>query len=306
LAEPLGALRQWLQLEHAPELQLEQAVDEEVWRSTPDIPNVDGSLSISLDPQPGQLTVALVEKTSFSKRSSQFVQLYSKTGMSSPSVQFAAPYLSTSADSMLHCLSMPLGNSLQAVVVSPTAGSLWRLRADLLEAGLGTDSRVWSLLEEFHGFLDHVSTGASSRDHSQLASALDISAISGVILERLAEQGEADEQALRLMSGMLSEGLMALATRQHVKAWAGEMDAVFRSAAWSLYEKLWRWTQKRTPGLPAAGRRRLLDELLSPAMSPDASDLHKAALIGRLFQLLILSALTEDLPELDITTEVRK
>ena len=197
---------------------------------------------------------------------------------------------------------MPIDESLRSVVVSPSVQGLWNLRSDLLEAGLPSDSRVWSLLDEFHGFLDHLATSSSSRDFSQLASKLDISAISGVILERLAEQGDADEQALRLMSGILSEGLMALATRQHVNAWAGEMDAVFRTAAWRLYEQLWRWTERRTPLLPSADRRQLLDDLLAPALSSGIGDLHKAVLIGRLFQLLLLSALSEDLPDLDLSS----
>lgn len=200
---------------------------------------------------------------------------------------------------VVHFRSMPLDLSLKAVITSPTTEELWHLRADLLESGLPADSRAWSLLSEFHDFLEQLATGASSRDYSELASKLDISAISGVILERLAEGGDASEQALRLMSGILSEGLMALATRQHVKAWAGEMGAVFRAAVWNLYGHLWRWTENRTPQLSSADRRRLLDQLVEPARSHETSDIQKAVLIGRLYQMLLLSALAEDLHDFD-------
>jgi hypothetical protein len=69
------------QVEHDPVLQLEQAADEVVCFSTPDMPKVDGSFSTSSDPQPGQLTDAVVENISFSNRSSQLRHWYSNTGI---------------------------------------------------------------------------------------------------------------------------------------------------------------------------------------------------------------------------------
>jgi hypothetical protein len=190
---------------------------------------------------------------------------------------------------------------LSAILVAPTTEALWRVRADLLEARHPKDSDIWSLLSDFHDYLENLATSTSSRDFSHLASKLDISAISGVILERIAEEGEASERALRLLSGLLSEGLMALATRQHVKAWSAEVDAVHRSAAWRLYERIWRWTEGRTPELPPDQRRRLVDSLISPVSSEMAGGMERAVLVGRLFQILLLWTLAQEIGGLDVS-----
>jgi hypothetical protein len=193
---------------------------------------------------------------------------------------------------------MPTPPSLATVLASPTAATLWQLRSELLELELPESPDLWTLLDRFHGFLDGLETTASSRDYSELASKLDISAISGVILEHLAEKGEASAQALRLLSGTVSEGLMALATRQHVRAWEGELAAHYRSAAWFLYEQLWHWTRQLKPELEPAERRQLLDLLLAPIHSGETSGLQKAVLVGRLFQILLIGMLSDLIPDL--------
>lgn len=188
---------------------------------------------------------------------------------------------------MLHCAVVPFGQSLALVLTAPSAEAVWRLRGDLLASGLAADDRLLALLGAFHGYLDHLATGMSSRDYSQLASKLDISAISGVILERLAEVSDSPKLGLNLVAGAISEGLMALATRQHVKAWEGELAAVHRSAAWVLFDELWRWTEERNPEIEPPERRELIDRLLAPALDPQQPGLLRAALICRLFQILI-------------------
>jgi len=189
---------------------------------------------------------------------------------------------------------VPLHESLALILTAPSAEAVWRLRGDLLASGKPTDGRLLQLLGAFHDYLDRLATGMSSRDHSQLASKLDISAISGVILEHLAEASDSPKLGLNLVAGALSEGLMALATRQHVKAWEGELAAVHRSAAWVLYDELWRWTEERNPGIEAAGRRELLDQLLAPALDPAQPGLLRAALICRLFQILIAAGVAAE------------
>jgi len=188
---------------------------------------------------------------------------------------------------------MAVEESLAAVLSSPTPSAVFDLRSHLLELDVADDARIWPLLESFHGFLDRLETGTTSRDYSQLASKLDIGAISGVILEHLTEDAEPPERAMRLLSGALSEGLMALATRQHVRAWEGELAAVYRDAVWFLYEQMWRWTRRRTPDLEPPERRRLMDALFEPLRSCETPADHRAILIGRLFQLLIKEAVGE-------------
>jgi hypothetical protein len=190
---------------------------------------------------------------------------------------------------------MRIPPSLTEVMNSPTPDDLWRLRGDLLASGVPLESDTCALIGSFHDYVSRLVTGSASRDHSQLASKLDISAVSGVIIERLAATSEPSERALGLLSGAISEGLMALATRQHVHAWERELDAVHREAAWSLYEQLWRWTADRTPDLEPAHRRRLLDELFEPILEPESSGFVKAVLLGRLYQVAIASLVVDAL-----------
>lgn len=190
---------------------------------------------------------------------------------------------------------MPVHEALTRALRSPTADDLWRLRAELLQAGLTRESRALRVLDEFHDFLDRLATSTSSRDYSNLASKLDIGAVGGVVLEQVLESGKAEDLALRLFTGMLSEGLMMLATRQHVRAWEGELSSVYRGAAWFIYEEMWHWAAQRKPDLPPRERRQLLDRLLQPVHSEEAGGFSKALLLGLLFQLLLLSHLAGEI-----------
>jgi len=190
---------------------------------------------------------------------------------------------------------MSLRRTTANVLTSPSPDGLWELRSGLFEAGVPVEDPVWSIVGEFHRFLDEMGTRSSSREYSQLASKLDISAVGGVVVEQLLEPEDPAETSMRLLSALLSEGLMVLATRQHVKAWEGELSAVYRGAAWYLYGELWRWAARLKPDLSAAERRKLLDRLLSPALSVETDGTTKAVLLGLLFQMLLLHYLSPHL-----------
>jgi hypothetical protein len=190
---------------------------------------------------------------------------------------------------------MSLRQTLEKVITAPTADDLWRLRAELLEAGLPAEAETWTVIGEFRRFLDQLATSTDSRQYSELASRLDVSAVGGVVLEHVLEGDDAEELALRLLTGLLSEGLMVLATRQHVKAWEGELSAVYRETAWYLYGALWRWAERQKPDLAAGERRRLLDRLLAPVHAPETEGYQKAVLLGLLFQMLLVSALSREM-----------
>jgi len=189
---------------------------------------------------------------------------------------------------------MSVREALAATLASPTASDLWTLRAELLEAGFPENSRAWNVLGEFQEFLNALATGTTSREYSELASKLDVGAVGGVVLEHVLEADDASALAFRLFSGLLSEGLMVLATRQHVKAWEGELAAVHRKAAWYLYEELWCWARKLKPDLPPGERRRLLDRLLAPVHSDETDGFSKAVLLGLLFQMLLLTYVAQE------------
>jgi hypothetical protein len=195
---------------------------------------------------------------------------------------------------------MSLREGLTGTLTHPTPETLWRLRAELLEAGVAPGARVWRVIEEYQRFLQSVLTGSSSRHYSDLASKLDIGSITGVVVDRFFEAKDARNLARSLLSGFLSEGLMVLATRQHVRAWEESLGAVCSCASWFLYRELWDWSQEKNPGLATGERRRMLDKLFTPLCSREAAGPSKAVLIGSLFQLLLLS---HTLDELDRTRQ---
>jgi hypothetical protein len=183
-----------------------------------------------------------------------------------------------------------------AVLTSPSPEGLWELRSRLLEANVAADSPVWRVVDEFHRFLDELGTRSTSRDYSQLASKLDISAVGGVVLEQLLEPDESSRTSMRLLSALLGEGLMVLATRQHVKAWDVELSSVCRSAAWYLFGELWHWAAELKPELAPDERRKLLEDLLSPVRNDTTHSTSKAVVLGLLFQVLLLHHLSPHLP----------
>ena len=192
---------------------------------------------------------------------------------------------------------MSIREPLERVLSAPTTADLRELRAEMLAAAYPNDSKTWTVVEEFHRYLDRLVTGTTSREYSELASKLDISAIGGVVVEQLLEHDGPEDLALRFLTGLLSEGLMVAATRQHVKAWEGELSAVYRDAAWYLYGEMWHWTEQRNPQLSGAERRVLLDRLFEPVHSTDASGFSKAVLLGLLFQVLLAAYVSDGASE---------
>lgn len=180
----------------------------------------------------------------------------------------------------------------------PSEGDLWRLRSELLEAGVPSQARVWTVLDEYHRFLGQIESATTSREYSDLASKLDIGSLSGIVLERLLDPQTARHLGVSLLTGVVSEGLMVLATRQHVKAWEEGLAALYRSAAWFLYAELWHWAEEQKPDLPARERRVLLERLFEPVHSSETAGFDKAVLLGRLFQLLLVSRLSSELGKL--------
>jgi len=188
---------------------------------------------------------------------------------------------------------MPVPLALLEALQSPSPDALWRLRGDLLARGVDPDHRAVAILGGFRTFLDALATSIASRDLSELASRMDIASLGGVVGGDLPDAAEGGELARRLLTAVLAEGLAVLATRQHVKAWRGELEAVFRDAAWLLYGELWRWAERRRPELDPGERRRLLDGLFAAVRGAAIGDPERAVVFGRLFQLLLVDALAD-------------
>ena len=122
---------------------------------------------------------------------------------------------------------------------------------------------------------------------------MDVGSFGGMVAADLIEAEDSAELARRLLAGALTEGLAVLATRQHVKAWRGELASVFRDAAWTLYDELWRWAADRKPELAPAERSRLIDQLLAPVHDERIEPSQNALLVCSLFALLIVEAVAD-------------
>jgi hypothetical protein len=186
---------------------------------------------------------------------------------------------------------MSFQDLLSRLLTAPTPADLLALQTRLLaaEADPGRAEAARRALEvagEFHAYLSEMEAKASAREYSELASKLDIGAVGGVALENLAEAGEALLQ--RMLLGGLSEVLMVLASRQYVKAWGRETRPIHMRATWFLRGELWRLSVRKRPDMPLEERAALVDGLLGPALDGDTPDEVHLALLGRLFQVLLV------------------
>ena len=179
--------------------------------------------------------------------------------------------------------------TLATVLTQPTPAALWRLRGDLLQAGLPADHAVWSIIDRFYDFLNAISAGMKAHEFNKMATMLDIGAVGGVAVQGMIE-GKMPVADLwkKLLAGSVGEGLMVLASRQYIKSAHAEIIGVYNAAAWTLFAALWDVSAQMQPDLSPADRRSLLDQLLMPILHEETDDGVKLVLIGRLFQLLLL------------------
>jgi hypothetical protein len=71
------------------------------------------------------------------------------------------------------------------------------------------------------------------------------------------------------------------------------MVALYQSAAWNLFRAYWQLSLTLQPQLAAEIRRAYLDDLFAPLTDEQVSGTARAALIARLYQLLLLVQLRE-------------
>ncbi|MGD8465778.1 MAG: hypothetical protein PVI09_18100 [Anaerolineae bacterium] len=187
--------------------------------------------------------------------------------------------------------------AVQSVLSQPTPDALVVLQAVLLARG-EQGARVGRALEiagHFHRYLSELQSKLTARQYSELASMLDIGAVGIVVLENLL-CADREEVWKRLALGGLAEGLMVAASRQYVKGWQTETGLVHTRATWYLTEALWHASAEMQPDLAADQRWQAIDSLLSPARDPEVPAPHKAILLGRIYQMLLLLYLIESAP----------
>lgn len=183
-----------------------------------------------------------------------------------------------------------LQDAVPPIITRPTPEALTALQGALL-AVEGHAEVVEQSLEvagHFYAYLTELQSKITARDYSELASRLDIGAVGAVALENLMGS-DGEDLWKRLLLGGLGEGLMVAASRQYIRAWRVEAGLVHSQAAWYLGEALWRSSQQMQPDLPLEERWQAVEELLAPVRDPDTPASTKALLIGRIFQVLLLS-----------------
>ena len=183
---------------------------------------------------------------------------------------------------------LTLQESLHAVLSAPSPTAVWELRGALRTTDAALAPEGWALLEQYHRFLTELTTRTTSREYSHFASLLDIGAVGGVAVQNLLDAAETGHLWRKLLVGGLSEGLMLAAARQYVKAWEGELSAVYEATTWVLFDALWQTSAALQPELDAARRRELVESLLAPARDTAVNGVVKAALLARLFQILLV------------------
>jgi hypothetical protein len=187
---------------------------------------------------------------------------------------------------------------LRRVLAWPAAGNLLDLQAALLSAEQGVapeQQRVkintaLAVLDDFHEYMVELQGKLEAHAFAELASKLDIGAVGGVVLENLFDAGKHLIQ--RLLIGGLSETLMIMASRQYVKAYNRDLDAMHRRSAWRMRRHLWQLSAANRPELADESRTALVDALLAPVLEEDNPSELRAVLLGRLFQVLLLCYVT--------------
>jgi hypothetical protein len=190
-----------------------------------------------------------------------------------------------------------LQDALLVIASRPTPDALVDLQGVLLtsaEQGRATE-RALEVAGHFHSYLSDLQSKIAARDYSEMASRLDIGAVGAVALENIIS-AEREDFWHRLLLGGLAEGLMVAASRQYIKGWDVETGLVHDRAAWYLAEALWHASSEMQPNLLPEQRWQGIRSLLAPAYAPDVPAPDKAMLLGRIFQILLLTYLSPILP----------
>ena len=185
-----------------------------------------------------------------------------------------------------------LAEAIGPILSQPTPTALVELQGALLASGHSGPKleRTLAVAGHFHTYLSDLQSKVSAQNFSELASHLDIGAVGVVALENVLA-AQSNDFWQRLLLGGAAEGLMVAASRQYIKGWEIEAGLVHSQATWYLTVALWHASGETQPDLPAETRWQAIDQLLGPARDPDLPAPAKALLLGRVFQMLLLTHL---------------
>ena len=192
---------------------------------------------------------------------------------------------------------LDLREAIQPILTLPTPAALIALQGALLALDEGSKAKEQALEVTGHFFLylSDLRSKITSRNYSEMASRLDIGAVGAVALENI-WTSSSDKLWKGLTLGGIAEGLMVAASRQYIKGWEVETALVHNQAAWYLTEALWRASSEMQPELAPQERWEAIQTLLAPAYDPEVAAPEKAVLLGRIFQLLLITYLARLVP----------
>ena len=190
-----------------------------------------------------------------------------------------------------------LQDAIRPILSLPTPEALIALQGALLTCGREGEAvdNALKIAGHFCDYLGELQSKIAAREYSEMASKLDIGAVGAVALENLIS-AEKDDFWEKLVLGGLAEGLMVAASRQYIKGWEVETGLVHSHAAWVLTEALWHASNEMQPDFPSEQRWQVIQALLAPAYDRDVPAPEKALLLGRIFQILLITYLAQFLP----------
>jgi hypothetical protein len=192
---------------------------------------------------------------------------------------------------------LDLHKVLKPILTLPTPEALIGLQGALLALDEESEAREQALevTGHFFAYLSDLKSKITSRNYSEMASRLDIGAVGAVALENILTT-TTDDLWKGLTLGGIAEVLMVAASRQYIKGWEVETALVHSQAAWYLAQALWRASSEMQPDLQPEERWEAIQALLAPAHDPDVPAPEKALLLGRIFQLLLITYLARLAP----------
>lgn len=185
-----------------------------------------------------------------------------------------------------------LAAALAAVLRNPDPDRLEALQEALLlhQAAAPAEqvavvSEALALAGDFYRYLVDLQARLTARQFSELASWLDMAAVGAVALEHLVSNPGGGW--VELVAAGLSEALMAVASRQYVRAWSVELKGIDLQARWRLRESLWRLSLSMQPELSPAERMAAVQRLVAPLADPTLPSAGRLLLLARLYQVAL-------------------
>jgi hypothetical protein len=175
--------------------------------------------------------------------------------------------------------------ALDRILTAPSLADLWHLQSVLLALGGDHSLQVREVAGEFHSYLRDLESKVASRRASRWGAFLETASVTSVSLQEMLVEEE--DPLRRILNSGVTAALELAAAAKNVQAWEMEASLVHPDVAWYLYGELWDISAMAQPELPWQERQELLNRLTGPALSDEVPGEAKAALLVKLFQVVL-------------------